>query len=206
MTPEFCSSNCVDRKKTELGSSVGVPATGYKARAQSCADDAFYFRRFVKHVTRLTRSTYGTILTTPPLFRLAQCRRPTRLRRSLRNLGQSTLIYCGMSGRSIETAVEAAKSKYGLITRLATRARGRLSGDQFSVYLANRIVIPSLNRADLVRFASGELTLDSKVKAYVQERLVYQYAIVEGSKAAFELELRCRSGEVFGAKPYLNPA
>jgi hypothetical protein len=53
------------------------------------------------------------------------------------------LIYCGMSGREFEKAVEGAKPKYGLVTRLASHASGRFSGDQFCVYVANRLVVPS---------------------------------------------------------------
>ena len=68
------------------------------------------------------------------------------------------LIYCGMSGREIEK--NRHKKKYGLVTRLASHASGRLSGDQFCVYVANRCVIPSLTLSDLPKFANGELKLD----------------------------------------------
>jgi hypothetical protein len=119
---------------------------------------------------------------------------------------EETLVYCGMSGRGIEQAVESSRPKYGLVTRLATHASGRLSGDQFSVYLANRIIIPSLQTKDLGKFESGELRLDSLVRTFVRDRLEYQYAIVDSTADAFQLERQCRSGEVFGIKPYLNPA
>jgi hypothetical protein len=46
------------------------------------------------------------------------------------------LIYCGMSGREFEKAVQAARVRYGLVTRLESHASGRLSGDQFCVYVA----------------------------------------------------------------------
>ena len=53
------------------------------------------------------------------------------------------LVYCGMSGREIEKyKYSNSKKKYGLINRLNSHASGRLSGDQFCVYVANRIVIP----------------------------------------------------------------
>ena len=51
------------------------------------------------------------------------------------------LIYAGMSGRQIEKNL--GKKKYGLITRLDSHAKGRLSGDQFNVYVANRLVVPN---------------------------------------------------------------
>lgn len=48
------------------------------------------------------------------------------------------LIYCGMSGRSIAAGAELPDGKYGLVTQLKSRASGRLSGDQFCVYVAIR--------------------------------------------------------------------
>ena len=62
------------------------------------------------------------------------------------------LIYAGMSGREIEKAIKDGKKKYGIITRLASHANGRLSGDQFSVYVANRIVIPELKHSQQKKF------------------------------------------------------
>jgi hypothetical protein len=116
------------------------------------------------------------------------------------------LIYCGMSGRQIEEALGSAKKKYGLITRLASHASGRLSGDQFCVYVANRLVIPSLKPEQLAKFATGEVTIDILTKAYINERFEYQFAFVDSSAEAFALERQCREGATFGVKPLLNPA
>ena len=114
------------------------------------------------------------------------------------------LLYCGMSGREIEKA--AGKKKYGLITRLGSHASGRLSGDQFCVYVANQLVIPSLGSDELTRFGSGELTLDMLTRDLIHQHLEYQYVVVGTSEEAYALESRCRAGEVFGRKPFLNPA
>jgi hypothetical protein len=96
---------------------------------------------------------------------------------------RDAFIYCGMSGREFERAVTAARPRYGLVTRLASHASGRLSGDQFCVYVANRLVIPSIQPDQLAKFASGELSLDRLTKAYIHERLEYQFAVVESSQA-----------------------
>lgn len=117
----------------------------------------------------------------------------------------SKLVYCGMSGREFEKAVAASRKKYGMFTRLASHASGRLSGDQFCVYVANRLVIPSIKAEQLPDFASGSLRLDSLTKAYIRQNLEYQYIILESSADAYELERRCRNGEYFGTKPLLNP-
>ena len=117
-----------------------------------------------------------------------------------------TLIYCGMSGREFEKAVSAAKLRFGLVTRLASHASGRLSGDQFCVYVANRLVIPSLTSEQLAKFATGELNLDMLTKQYINNALEYQFAFVQTSAEAYALEKQCREGIIFGVKPLLNPA
>lgn len=118
---------------------------------------------------------------------------------------EDRLMYCGMSGREFTRAVEGGRERYGLVTRLASHASGRLSGDQFCVYVANRLVIPSLTSEQLAQFADGELTLDRLTRSYVNERLEYQFAVVAGSAEAYALERSCRDGSHFGVRPYLNP-
>lgn len=117
-----------------------------------------------------------------------------------------TLIYCGMSGREFGKAVTSARLKFGLVTRLASHASGRLSGDQFCVYVANRLVIPYLRTEQLSKFGTRELNLDSLTKAYIRDHLEYQFAFVDSSAEAYALERRCREGVTFGVKPLLNPA
>jgi hypothetical protein len=117
-----------------------------------------------------------------------------------------TLIYCGLSGREFEKSVASGKVKVGLVTRLASHASGRLSGNQFCVYVAIRLVIPSLTAEQLSKFRTAEINLDSLTKAYINERFEYQFARVESSAEARSLEKRCRSGDTFGVKPLLNPA
>jgi hypothetical protein len=116
------------------------------------------------------------------------------------------LISCGMSGREFEKAVAAGRVRFGLTTRLASHASGRLSGDQFCVYVANRLVIPTLQPDQLSKFAAGKLTLDKLTRDYISTHLEYQFAVVGSSSAAYMLEKECRTGVTFGVKPLLNPA
>lgn len=116
------------------------------------------------------------------------------------------LIYCGMSGRQFDPNSPTTKRRHGLFNRLASHATGRLSGDQFCVYVANRLVIPSLTVSHLPEFGSGALRLDQLTRTYIRERLEYQFVCVSSGAEAFALEARCRRGEVFGVKPFLNPA
>jgi hypothetical protein len=115
------------------------------------------------------------------------------------------LFYCGMSGRNIEAVVKAGKARFGLVTRLNSPASDRLSGDQFCVYVANRLVIPRLQPEDLSKFASGELKLDYLTKDFIHNHLDYQYVLVDSSSEAYDVENRARRGEIFGQKPLLNP-
>ena len=117
-----------------------------------------------------------------------------------------TLIYCGMSGRGIDSRNSESKKRGGLVTRLASHASGRLSGDQFCVYVANRLVIPKLTLEQLPLFAEDKLRLDHLTKEYIHEKLEYQFELVESGEEAFELEEKCRRGQIFGIKPFLNPA
>ena len=117
------------------------------------------------------------------------------------------LIYCGMSGREIEKHhFSNTKKKYGLVTRLASHASGRLSGDQFCVYVANRLVIPDLKQFDLEAFRDGKQTLDALTKQYIHQNFEYQYCLLESSQEAYSLEAQCRRGDVFGTVPLLNPS
>lgn len=89
------------------------------------------------------------------------------------------------------------KKRYGLITRLASHASGRLSGDQFCGYVANRLVVPSLQMDQISAFASGKHTLERLTKSYIHCRFEYQFVISDTSKQAYALEMEARRGETF---------
>ena len=116
-----------------------------------------------------------------------------------------TFVYAGMSGRGFDPDVAAKRTRYGLVTRLASHAAGRLSGDQFCVYVANRLVIPSLMPDHLQKFACGELTLDQLTRAYIHSRFEYQFAACPSGEEAFRLEKALLRGEILGVRPQLNP-
>ena len=115
------------------------------------------------------------------------------------------LVYCGMSGRGLKKAASSGKSKFGLVKRLTSHASGRLGGDQFCVYVANRLIIPQLTDEQRQDFRDGRRTLDAETRRYVNDRLEYQFACVDTDAEAYALEKRCRRGEYFGDKPALNP-
>jgi len=118
---------------------------------------------------------------------------------------ENALVYAGMSGRNLKNATAPAGLRLGLVKRLKSHATGRLSGDQFCVYVANKLVLPLIQPDMLLKFSTGELDLDRLTKAYIQEKLEYQFAIVGSGIEARALERKCRDGSEFGIKPLLNP-
>ncbi|MCB6184317.1 hypothetical protein LIN78_12255 [Leeia sp. TBRC 13508] len=67
------------------------------------------------------------------------------------------------------------------------------------------LVIPALKKEQLAAFATGELTLDQLTKNYILEKLSFQFATSSSGEEAYALEAKCRSGEIFGEHPLLNP-
>jgi hypothetical protein len=55
-------------------------------------------------------------------------------------------IYVGMSGRGMTAETRRRNTPQGTYTRLQSHASGRRSGDQFCVYVADRLVLPTLSQ------------------------------------------------------------
>jgi hypothetical protein len=64
-------------------------------------------------------------------------------------------IYVGMSGREITAETIRRNTPQGLYNRLQSHASGRRSGDQFCVYVADRLVLPALSPEDIDAIVSG---------------------------------------------------
>ena len=85
------------------------------------------------------------------------------------------LIYVGMA-------------KKNLLGRLTQHARGNRSGDQFCVYLGDRLVMPKLGIDQMKDLFSGELSLDHEIKKFVRSQLSYRYLLVKDDPTARALE------------------
>jgi hypothetical protein len=70
-------------------------------------------------------------------------------------------IYVGMSGRGITADTVRRNTPHGIYTRLRSHASGRRSGDQFCVYVADRLVLPTLSQQDIADIASGRHQMDA---------------------------------------------
>ena len=109
-----------------------------------------------------------------------------------------------MAGRGLTKAPEDGKRR-GLFNRLNSHAGGRRSGDQFCVYLCDRLVIPGLSGPDLEKLREGSLNLDAATRAYVRSRLAFRYVATIDDAVARAIEDRMKAG-AGGARPILNPA
>ena len=76
-------------------------------------------------------------------------------------------IYVGMSGRGITAETIRRNTPQGLYTRLRSHASGRRSGDQFCVYVTDRLVLPILTQKHIADIGSGRHQIDAFVRRYI---------------------------------------
>lgn len=97
------------------------------------------------------------------------------------------LVYVGMAGRgrsADELAAHAATRKVGLADRLTSHASGRRSGDQFAVYVCDRLVLVTLSAEQIRAVADGALSLDTLTRDYVRTHLAFRFASTpDGARA-----------------------
>ena len=75
-----------------------------------------------------------------------------------------------------------------LQSRLNQHASGRRSGDQFCVYLGDRLVMPKLDVDQMKGVFSGEVSLDDEIRKFVRSQLSYRYLLVQDDPTARSLE------------------
>jgi hypothetical protein len=114
-------------------------------------------------------------------------------------------IYVGMSGRGITADTIQRNTPHGIFTRLQSHASGRRSGDQFCVYVADRLVLPTLSQDDITAIASGRHQIDAFVRRYIHGYLSYRFVIQPDGASAYAIEAAIKSGEWEHGRPLLNP-
>jgi hypothetical protein len=115
-------------------------------------------------------------------------------------------VYVGMSGRGITADTIHRNTPQGIYTRLQSHASGRRSGDQFCVYVADRLVLPTLSQDDIRAIASGRHQMDAFVRRYIHENLSYRFVLVPDGSAAYAVEKAIKYGEWEHGGPLLNPS
>jgi hypothetical protein len=89
-----------------------------------------------------------------------------------------------MSGRGITGETTRRNTPQGIYTRLHSHASGRRSGDQFCVYVADRLVLTTLSQEDIAAIASGRHSMDALVWRYIHENLSYRFIVLPDGFAA----------------------
>ena len=121
---------------------------------------------------------------------------------------EGTLVYVGMSGRGMSNEQlgksESEGRKRGLYTRLHSHASGARSGDQFCVYIADRLVLPWLSQDQINAISERTISFDHLVRDYIRANLSFRFAVTHDGEAAISLERGARSGAL-GSLPFLNP-
>ena len=84
-------------------------------------------------------------------------------------------IYIGMSFKNLQS-------------RLSSHASGRRSGDQFCVYVGDRLVMSKLSIDQMKGLFSGEYSLDDAIEEFVRSQLSYRYLVVSDDPTARALE------------------
>lgn len=108
------------------------------------------------------------------------------------------LSSCALGDRS------TSGRRTGLAARLASHASGRRSGDQFCVYVADRLVLPHLSPDDIRGIADGRLSLDGITGAFIRRHLSFRFRAASQSDSR-RIEALGRGGHFPMGMPLLNP-
>jgi hypothetical protein len=119
------------------------------------------------------------------------------------------LIYAGMAGRAIGPSSDMSKpvsaKLTGLRSRLASHASGRRSGNQFCVYVFDRLVLPMLTREQIQEAARGQLSLDDLTKQQIRQSFSYRFTLLSDAAMARTVEREIQRDGLVGHPPLLNP-
>jgi hypothetical protein len=113
-------------------------------------------------------------------------------------------LYVGIGGRGLDMTIIHTKMR-GIRDRLGSHQYGRRSGDQFAVYVSDRLVLPNLTPEEIIGIASAELSMDALTRVYIHENLTYRFCITDDYPQAMGIELEFTQGRTPVGKPLLNP-
>jgi hypothetical protein len=118
-------------------------------------------------------------------------------------------VYVGAAGGGLPSWTPEADvipgRRRGLRDRLRSHASGLRSGDQFCIYVFDRLVLPRLSQEEIQRASVGKLSLDGLTRAYIREHLGYRFVVLESWQSAVILERLIQRHGLGGQLPRLNP-
>jgi hypothetical protein len=109
-------------------------------------------------------------------------------------------IYVGIGGKGIPL-----KKEEGIRRRLNNHASGYRGGDQFCIYVSDRLVLPKLTPEQIEAIANGQASLDIFTRIFIRGLLSYRFFLTEDGKTAFDLEKTIKLQGLKGQLPLLNP-
>jgi hypothetical protein len=104
----------------------------------------------------------------------------------------------GIAGRGLDLTIEHKRTR-GVRDRLDSHWWGRRSGDQFAVYVCDRLVLPQLTPSQISQIAAGDLSLDALTRVYIHQHLSYPYASL-----CLPVLLGFSNGLPIGVYPFAN--
>ena len=110
----------------------------------------------------------------------------------------------GLTPDQITAHRAAAAQNKGLYSRLSSHAAGRRSGDQFCVYVADRLVLHALSSEQIGEIAAGRLSLDALVRTLIHTYLAYRFIEVADGAEAQRIEAAIQIGVLAAGKPLLS--
>jgi hypothetical protein len=118
-------------------------------------------------------------------------------------------VYVGAAGLRLppwtpEADVTPGRPR-GLRDRLRSHASGLRSGDQFCIYVFDRLVLPILTHEQIQLASAAKLSLDKLTRTYVRERLSYRFVVLDHWQSAITLERLIQREGLSGELPLLNP-
>jgi hypothetical protein len=117
---------------------------------------------------------------------------------------EGQFIYVGMSGRGYQGVTRPGAKGKGPSGRLSSHASGRRSGDQFCVYVSDRLVLPQLHDR-LAEIEGGTFSLDIATRNFIRANLGFRWLKQPNGASALQLERSLQRGEYACGKPLLNP-
>ncbi|MDA7756954.1 GIY-YIG nuclease family protein [Opitutales bacterium] len=94
-------------------------------------------------------------------------------------------VYLIYQGNDLKYVGMASANLYG---RLTQHARGRRSGDQFCVYVSDRLVMKNLTDEQIKGISLGTYSLDHQIRDFIRTELSYCYVLVSDDPTARALE------------------
>ena len=87
-------------------------------------------------------------------------------------------IYIGISG------LQKSLEKRNPLSRMISHASGVRSGDQFCVYVSDRLVMKNLTDEQIKGISQGTYSLDHQIRDFIRTELSYRYALVPDDPTA----------------------